>query len=263
MPHFVYYPASSGSGYHAASDAYFAEMTVQPNSTVKGHIDTFVRAIDTAGVFAKLDFLYLFFLHDEQASRVNLKSPGTYTATAVNSPTFTAFSGWLGDGATSYLNTNYTVVTNSVNFVLNDSALSVFIGSNVSTGAQIDAGNLNARIAARGTGTSVATRFGSPTTTTTTGVAAGSTSVGWTCVARNSSTGYDVVRNNDAPYFVTMTSTAFVTRPIFMLCVAGASNPTDYSTRLNRGVHISSYLSDTERDAYYDALSTLYTAIGV
>ncbi|OZA59807.1 MAG: hypothetical protein B7X78_08300, partial [Sphingomonadales bacterium 39-62-4] len=84
--------------------ALFARMTVQPTGAVKLLMDTLVRAVVGAGVWPKLDMLHLIAAHDAQAARLNWIAD-QYNLTAVNSPVFTAFRGYTGNGTSSYLNT--------------------------------------------------------------------------------------------------------------------------------------------------------------
>src|SRR5262252_6152224 len=77
----------AASAYDSASLAIFAAFSTPPDTTRKGVIDTCVRALKSAGVWTKLDVLYLFAAADSQAARVNWKNPGTYDGTATNSPT--------------------------------------------------------------------------------------------------------------------------------------------------------------------------------
>jgi hypothetical protein len=93
------------TSYSAEATALFAQMSSQPNATRKGHIDTLITAMKTASIWTKFDFLYVMAAHDEQAGRLNWISPGTNTLTAVNSPTFTADQGFLGNGSNAHLTT--------------------------------------------------------------------------------------------------------------------------------------------------------------
>lgn len=67
-----------GSSYGPETTAYIAAMSTPPPADRQDAIDAFISSIKTAGVFAKLDFLYVAG-HDEQASGLNMISPGTGT----------------------------------------------------------------------------------------------------------------------------------------------------------------------------------------
>ncbi len=78
-------------------------MTVEPRRARTFLIDDTITALVDAGLWAKLDALWMFAAHDGQAGRLNWKTPGTWTMTAVNSPVFTADEGYAGDGASARL----------------------------------------------------------------------------------------------------------------------------------------------------------------
>lgn len=96
-----------GVSYAAESSAIFAAFTTPPTTARKALIDACVVSLKTAGVWAKLDALYMFAAADSQAGLINWKNPGTYNGTAVNSPTFTADHGFVGNGTSSYVDLNY------------------------------------------------------------------------------------------------------------------------------------------------------------
>lgn len=100
----------------------FARMTVQPSAERKRIISNAVRDLKAAGIWTKLDVLYVLAAHDAQAARLNWKADA-YSLTAVNSPTFTTDRGYAGDGATSYLDTGWDAATNSINYKQNDATI--------------------------------------------------------------------------------------------------------------------------------------------
>ena len=130
-------------------------MTVQPSKSRKALADRLIRTLITAGIWPKLDVLQIYAAHDEQAARLNWVS-ASYTATAVNSPTFTVGRGFNGNGTTSYLDTTFNPVTAVGAKYLRDSA---FLGIWPLTDSAINAndvgtfnGSTGANLAARLTG---------------------------------------------------------------------------------------------------------------
>lgn len=99
--------------------ALLSAMTTEPDDTRKTLIDTTIKALKTAGIWAKLDTLYFLAAHNAQAARLNWKSPGTFTLSPVNSPTFTTDTGYASDGSTSYLNSGYIPNTHGVTLTAN------------------------------------------------------------------------------------------------------------------------------------------------
>lgn len=76
---------TSGGGNEAETDALIAEMTVAPDSTREGHINTLIKAIKDAGAWSKLDW-FSFVGHSVQASQINWIVP-TEEMTSHGNPT--------------------------------------------------------------------------------------------------------------------------------------------------------------------------------
>lgn len=101
-------PILSDRSYLTETAALVAAMTVKPSGTRKLVINTLIQTLKDAGVWTKLEFLYILGAHDSQAARINWLAP-TVAAIAINgSLTFTADRGFTGDGSTGYLLTGYT-----------------------------------------------------------------------------------------------------------------------------------------------------------
>jgi len=107
------------------TDALIARFTTPPTTARAKAINTFIGSLINAGVWAKLDCLYVTAAADSQAARRNWVQDA-HNLTAVNSPTFTADRGYAGNGSTSYLNTNYNPLTNGQQYTLNSAHVSVY-----------------------------------------------------------------------------------------------------------------------------------------
>lgn len=118
--------ASGYSFTNAEAAAVVAAMSVAPDDTRKGVIDTLVGALKAAGLWTLLDLLFVPAAHDEQAGRLNWKSPGNFTLTAVNSPVFTTDRGFKPNGTTSRLTTTWDAATNGVNFTQDSAHLGCY-----------------------------------------------------------------------------------------------------------------------------------------
>jgi hypothetical protein len=76
--------------------------------------NTLVEDLKTAGVWSKLDLFYVFATDgDSDYATLNWKTPASFQATKVNSPTFISNEGYQGNGSSAYLNTNFTPSLNS------------------------------------------------------------------------------------------------------------------------------------------------------
>lgn len=112
-----------GVDYDADAEAVFAAFTTPPSDTRKGHINDLVVALKTAGIWTKIDVLYLYAAADAQAALVNWKNPGTYDGTATNAPSFTTDRGFTGNkGGGAHIDSNFNAATASTPQYVRNSA---------------------------------------------------------------------------------------------------------------------------------------------
>ena len=79
-----------------------------PSSGQQTLQNTLVTDLKEAGVWDKLDLFYVFATDgDSDYATLNWKTPASFQATKVSSPTFTSNQGFQGDGVGSYLDTNF------------------------------------------------------------------------------------------------------------------------------------------------------------
>lgn len=249
-----------GSPYSPEALAYFAAMSVQPSDARKDVINTFINSLVAAGVWAKLDWLSLFAAHDAQAARLNAVSP-SQIMTAVNSPTFVTDRHYVGDGATSYLNTGWNPVTaSSPKWTQNDHSVGVWCRNDVSAFAQCDFGHYaRVHMAAR-SGTSMQTY---PSANSATAVLPATTSVGFSAWSKTSATQASLYKNGANIGTRSVTTAAPFNVPFLVLTGNQSSGvPNGYSTREVAAIFFGSQLSDADQLALYNALSTYMTAVG-
>ncbi|WP_143145851.1 hypothetical protein [Devosia enhydra] len=98
-----------------------ARFTTPPTPERKVLINTLVGSLIDAGVWAKLDGLWLLAAADAQAGRRNWIQ-NAYNLTAVNSPAFAADRGYTGNGSSSYLDTGLVPSTFGGLYALNDAS---------------------------------------------------------------------------------------------------------------------------------------------
>lgn len=88
-------------------------------------VSTLIRALKAAGVWSSLDRLWLFAAENATQALTDLKARAT--ATAVNSPTFTANRGYAGNGSNAYINTGFNPATGTPLYTQNDGSFGVWI----------------------------------------------------------------------------------------------------------------------------------------
>ncbi len=79
-----------------------------------------------SGAWAKTDALYVFANVNSQLTKTNWKSPGNNNATEVNAPTFTADVGYKGNGTSAYIDTNFDLSVDSVQYTLDSSSYGLY-----------------------------------------------------------------------------------------------------------------------------------------
>lgn len=114
-----------GTTYDPDAASLFARMTVQPDDTRKALTNNLITSLKSAGLWDKLDCLWLMAAHDAQAARLNWKS-AAFTLTPVAAPSFTADRGYTFDGASSFLKTGYIPNTHGVAYQLNTGHMSTY-----------------------------------------------------------------------------------------------------------------------------------------
>jgi hypothetical protein len=129
--------AGAGTSYAAESQLIFAAFTTSPTTARKNLIDACVVSLKSAGVWTKLDALYLYAAADSQAAKINWKAPGTFTCTEVNAPAFTADQGFTG-ASTQYLDSSFVASSAPTpKYVLNSASAFAWSLSDLIIGAPI------------------------------------------------------------------------------------------------------------------------------
>jgi hypothetical protein len=116
-------------GTHAAA---FNARTSGQNNT---HLDAncvFINGLDTDSLYATGDVSYLLATDTTGNAHLNIFS-SSFTASDVNSPTFTADSGYVG-GSTSSIDTNFNPSTNGTNFVQDNASVFIWTLTNLGSG---------------------------------------------------------------------------------------------------------------------------------
>ncbi len=138
-------PLIKGVGFSAEYQAVYDSFTTKPSAAIANQQDIMVRALVVAGVWTKLDVFYLLAQTVNSAGEAlkNWFNPGTFDATLVNAPAFVALEGFTGDGATSYIRSNWNPNTDSINYVLDSASGGIYIRTNVKEDA-VDFGSKDA-----------------------------------------------------------------------------------------------------------------------
>lgn len=244
-----------GSIYCQEARTAFAAMSAMPSAPMRRLYDICIRSLIAAGIWTKLDALYLMNAEAAQAARVNIKSPGTYDLTAVSSPTFTAKSGYAGDGASAYLSTNFNPSTaSSPNYVQNSAGLFLW-GLKAAADASGAMGYItggNAYLFPRWTDNNIYTRLNDADTAVAT-----ATGLGLTHGNRSASSAVQIYRDGVSVKTAATVSTAIANATLALL---RSSASAFYSGGLAMA-GVCGSLNSTEAAALYSALNTFKTGV--
>ncbi|MEY9375081.1 hypothetical protein [Rhizobium leguminosarum] len=226
-----------GSTYDSAASALFARMSTQPNDTRKGHINTCIVALKTAGVWTKIEHLYLLASHDAQSAKLNWKG-AVGDLTEPGTSTFTTDSHWTGGDMTLT-----GVAPNAMSlFTQNDAHLGVWAKTNSNALLVQMTANVSNIVRTSALYTSRENRSAN--------TAVNITMLGHTLWTRRSSTQYEVYFNGVSQVSPAQTSAALT-----------ATAPFIRGTNQIAAMHCGSQLSDAEATDLYNALNTYLTAI--
>lgn len=121
-------PSAFDSDYQAILDQASTLGYTAPSASQQTLQNTLVTDLKTAGVWDKLDALYVFATDgDSDYATLNFVAPSSFQATKVNSPTFTANEGFTGNGSSAYLDTNLNASTDTTNYTQNDASFGGYV----------------------------------------------------------------------------------------------------------------------------------------
>ncbi len=235
----------------------FDRMSVRPDFDHRLAINTLIKALKDYDLWDRLDGLYLFAAHTQQAALLNWRRDAA-NMTAVNSPVFTADVGFTGDGATSYL-TNTSA--DAVNTGPTDIATSLWIKTRRTVGSwDFSWSGWEARIFTDNNAVSWRLCDGSGDSVSV----SNANQPGMYITSRSSDVGSRIykdgglIKSNTRPYTVDGTYT--VTIPIYIGVTSGASGFTDgtYSMASYGGS-----MTGGEAALFYNAVNTYMDAVGV
>lgn len=253
---------SKGVSYLPEASALFARMSVQPDGTRKALINSVIKSLQAAGVWTKLDALYLLAAHSAQAARLNLVQD-LYNCTAVSSPSFTTDRGYTGDGSAAHLNTGFNpAIASSPKMVQDSMHLGVWMRTDPVFGGGGDIGNTNAEIRSAvsgdGTGKFVTAARASSGAGTTDFVSGDPVDVGHASISRTASGTYKMYRNGLSFATPSRASTGVSNDNVLILRTPVGS----FSQGQASAAHIGSGLTDAEIASLYSSINTYLTAIG-
>jgi len=119
-------PGSYYPPYQSTLQSWYDSLSVKPSSSLMIALNGLMQGIENDGDLAEIDFIHpIGGLETDEQRLAPIKTTGTTPMTAVNSPTLSS-NGVVGNGTTSYINTNWNPVSNAVKYLQNTSSLGVY-----------------------------------------------------------------------------------------------------------------------------------------
>ena len=110
-------PVGFDADYQAVLDYATTQGYTLPSAGQQTLQNQLVLDLKTAGVWSGLDLFYVFATDgDREYAAINWKDPNNFECDEYNSPTFTTNLGFKGDGASAYVDTNFNLNTDNVNY---------------------------------------------------------------------------------------------------------------------------------------------------
>lgn len=227
---------------------YETGLSTPLSSEMRININDFVIAIkDSLSVDSLaevFDIMYVFSNETSEAALRNLVERD-HDATAYNSPTFTQYQGFTGNGSNTYIDLDFVASTDGVNYTTNSASYGLYCLTDNDGGGSIEMG-------ANGTGDILLTLLNSNFTYIRIN------SNGWTTGANthsngmfivnkiNGATEQDAFKNSSQIANGTATNTGLPNVTIFILAQNNAGSPASYSSEKISFVFAGRGLSTTE-----------------
>ena len=243
----------------AEMNLYRAACTTPPSLGREVILTALIAGLKTDSVWTKLDWLLMMAAEDEQAGRVNLRTPSK-VASRVNSMTFTTDRGFTGNGSNMYLDFGEVPNAGANVFALNSAHIGIWVngGPTANNRAMGQASSSLLFLTTRGSsGTETGQINDALNETYHTFGASPGTSSGHRCLTR---TGASVKRgtfNGTAAAGGTTASTSVLASNI----TVGRSSSV-YDDKRYAAAHSGGGLTDADMLAIYNRLNTAMTAIG-
>lgn len=129
---FTYHGGVSGFVASCSSSQDFldelASEGATPDNARSQLYDDLICGLDSDGILAKLDRLFIYAAHNATASSVSLVNPTSAKHIEVNTPVFTADRGFKTNvGQTAYLNTQWSMSDGANNYASTDAMIGVYV----------------------------------------------------------------------------------------------------------------------------------------
>lgn len=249
-----------GITYDPDAQILFDRMVIEPTNARKLIINALIVGLKNDGNWNELDVLVILAAADSQASLLDFKN--LQDGALVNAPAFEADRGVTGNGSTSYINAQFNLTTDAVQYTRNNASAGIYTRTNVGGNNLIGMGLTNATIEglliAPRNASSVATMGVNTNTFKTYGNA---DSRGLYSIRRTTNNAQEAFKNGLSKGAQADASIALVNDNVYVLCFnridTGAGG---FSIRQKAMYFLGS--GDINQLTFYNRIQTYMTAIG-
>ena len=236
-------------------------MTTPPSGTRAEIINNLIVGLKAGGHWSQLDVFYVFAAHAEDAALLNWRNPATHVPAGVSSPTFTADEGFAGDGAASYVRTNYTPSTEAVSYAQDNASMWAWCRTNAAAANTAicgggNSGNLNL-INPRNASDLMSYVINDNTASTV----SNTDSTGFFGVTRSVATTQEAWKNGASLGSAAVTSVGLPAREQYICCYNLGGTASAFTTRQIAGAAWGASLAGLE-SVFYSRLLTYMQAVG-
>lgn len=254
-----YFKSSKGH-YDPNARVYFNAVSTPFSEARKEIINTLVVTLKNDDNWNKIDRLWLMANEASDQGLISLVNPSSTPMTLVNAPAFVANQGFTGNGATSYINTNFRPSTDAIKYTLNSASYGIYSRTNSAV--------VGSDMSASDTGVGVSNMYAKFTDNkfygSTNGLAlesvANADTLGLHVALRTASATTALWKDGSSVFAGTSNSTALPGIPFFMLCRNLVGVATEFSTRQYSIGFLGS--GTINQAALYTALQAYMTSIG-
>lgn len=250
--------APEKGGFDASSLLIFAAFTTPPSAARKIVINSLVVSLKSAGIWAKLDCLYVLAAADVQAAAVNWREPASFAINAGGGLTFTADRGVAGDGTTGFCDSNFNPTTAPTpQFTQNSAHMGFWSRTNLNNAAatSYEIGNSNSYMARNGADSTI---VGNPNNGGSKTIASGTPLPGHIAYSRTAAGAWKGYVNGTGANTGVDASAAPSNANLYINRVNGVG----FGVNQIAAAHWGSQLNDAQALACYQALQAYMTAVG-
>lgn len=256
------FPLNAPGNYCIEAINLFARAAVQPSTAEKSAINAAIVALKDAGYWARMDGIIVpRNAHDQQFGLLDWKR--NVAASIHGSASWDTALGFVGStDSGSYVNTNFTPSTDSVNYALNDCSMAVYVSalatvSNVNYFGKIG-GTANQALYLGIGNHETGTMEGKINSSAGGASATGKAAIGLNSIGRTASNAWNIGVNGATQYTDTDTSGGLSTLPIYLLAVNNAGTASAMTNAKIAAWYAGDHFSTAEQSAIKAIFDTYF-----